>query len=224
MNTRKLLSVGGLSVKADLKSSFIDDSSLLRHIRSRTNPRRLMKITSLPPLSTSFLTAILFALALSLPSACHAADGSCPMVFDALTKVVTTPHHTFSTQTAGGANNKSVSNESIETGGAIYVKLNGKWTRSRLTSQEMLTQTQENRKNARNAACHYVRDDVVRGESASVYTAHSETEDAKTDAQVWISKSNGLPLREEIDMDTGDGQAKSHYSMRYEYGNVKAPI
>lgn len=184
-----------------------------------------MKITSLPSLSIFSRMAVIFALAVSLPAACHAADGSCPMVFDALTKVVTIPHRTITTRSVkGAANDNPISNESISTGGAIYVKVEGKWTRSSVTSEEMLKQSQENRKNTRNAACHLLREEVVGGEAASVYAAHSESEDAKTEVQVWISKSSGLPLREEIDMDNGENQRKTHYSMRYEYGNIKAPI
>jgi hypothetical protein len=62
----------------------------------------------------------------------------------------------------------------------------------------------------------------VNGEAAALYMAHSENDDVKSDAQTWISKSKGLPLRTEEDIDTGGGD-KRHMSIRYEYGNIQAP-
>jgi hypothetical protein len=49
-----------------------------------------------------------------------------------------------------------------------------------------------------------------------------ESEYAKVDALIWISRSSGLTLREEIDMDPG-GLGKSHPSVRTAYSGVAAP-
>ena len=84
----------------------------------------------------------------------------------------------------------------------------------------MLEQEKENREHGK-ATCRYLREEVVGGEAAAVYSAHSENEDVKSDGQVWISK-NGLPLREELDIDIGD-PGKMHHSIRYEYSNVQVP-
>jgi len=56
-----------------------------------------------------------------------------------------------------------------------------------------------------------------------VYGTHSERAkpDVKSDGQIWISKSKGLPLKDEIDI-SSDG-FKNHHSTRYEYANVQAP-
>jgi len=67
-----------------------------------------------------------------------------------------------------------------------------------------------------------VRDESVNGEATAVYTEHTENEGIKGDGQTWVSKSRGLPLRTEEDLDTGDGD-KRHMSIRYEYNNVSAP-
>jgi len=169
---------------------------------------------------TTFASGLLL---MAVPAA--AADGTCPAVFDALAKISATPHHAFLTETAAFRNGgKPTSSESILAGGSYYIRVNEKWIHSRLTPQQMQQQEQENRKNVRNAQCHYLRDELVNGESAALYSAHSETEDAKTDAQVWVSKSKSLPLKEELDTDTGDRDGKTHRSMRYEYGNVKPPM
>ena len=89
-----------------------------------------------------------------------------------------------------------------------------------MTVQQMLEQEKENREHG-TATCRYLREEVVGGEAAAVYSAHSENEDVKSDGQVWISKK-GLPLREELDIDIGD-PSKIHHSVRYEYSNVQAP-
>jgi hypothetical protein len=63
----------------------------------------------------------------------------------------------------------------------------------------------------------------VNGESAALYSTHEESTHGKTDSQNWVSKSKGLILRQEIDIDTGGATGKSHISSRYEYSNVQAP-
>jgi hypothetical protein len=71
-------------------------------------------------------------------------------------------------------------------------------------------------------SCRLLRNEVVSGEPAEVYSVHAETEDLKSDSLVWISKSKRPILRQEQDLDTGLGD-KSHISTRYEYTNVSAP-
>jgi hypothetical protein len=152
-----------------------------------------------------------------------AADASCLPVFDAGSKVLTIPTHLYSTMTAdflpGG---KPRNSELIYFKDAIYTNAGGHWSRSKMTPQDMLKQEQENQRNTQ-ASCRFLRDESVNGEAAALYAEHSETEDSKTDGQIWISKSRGVPLRTEIDMDTGGSMSKSHMSMRYDYTNVQPP-
>jgi len=68
-----------------------------------------------------------------------------------------------------------------------------------------------------------VRDESVNGEPATLYSGHDQLPDAKVDSQVWISKARGLPLKMEMDMDTGGAAGKSHRTVRYEYSNVQPP-
>lgn len=159
-------------------------------------------------------------IAASMASHYAMAADSCQPVFDAMSKVLMTPSHVFSTEGAGTRAAAKPQSESIYFGGAIYVKLNGKWIRSKMTAQQMLEQEKENREHGK-ATCRYLREEVVGGEPAAVYSAHSENEDVKSDGQVWISK-NGLPLQEELDIDIGD-PGKMHHSIRYEYSNVQVP-
>jgi hypothetical protein len=138
--------------------------------------------------------------------------------------MISTDHHAFSSETSGSPGKASArENESIMAGGVSYVKVKGAWRKSPLTLAELREQKVENRKTAKNVSCHYLRDEAVNGESAQVYSAHSENEDEKSDLTIWVSKARGLPLRQEQDIDVGGAGGKTHYSLRYDYRNVSAP-
>jgi len=149
----------------------------------------------------------------------HAAD-SCQPVFDALTKVATTPSHSYTTSTSvnGGTPTEA---ETIFANGQKYIRARGKWMRIPVTSQDVLEQEKEKEEKGK-STCQFLRGESVNGEAAALYAAESENEGIKSTAQTWISKSKGLPLRTEEDLDTGD-KDKQHVSIRYEYNNVHPP-
>jgi len=154
----------------------------------------------------------------------RAAD-ACQTIAGAASKIWSLPVHLYTTETAAFRKNQPRTSESIYTGGAngaIYVLVNGKWTRSRLTTGQLKATQDEARETARQT-CRYLRDEAVNGEPAAVYSTHAETEDFKTDMTVWISKTRNAPLRSEADMDVGGAAGKSHTSTRYDYSNVQAP-
>jgi hypothetical protein len=169
------------------------------------------------------VAALLCSAALVLSPAARA-QSECKPVYDATDKLMTVPSHGYQTETnpAGKGAETTTNAEIIRTGGAIYITIKGKWKKSPMSLADMHAQEEENRKTAKNISCKHLRDESVNGQSAAVYTAHSETDDAKADSQVWISKSKGVLLRQDEDIDTGDGD-KTHISIRYEYGNVQAP-
>jgi len=109
------------------------------------------------------------------------------------------------------------------TQGKKYIRANGKWMDPRVTTAEVLDQEKENEKSGK-SSCQFVRSESVNGDSASLYHMQRETENFKEDSQIWISKSTGLPLREEQDMDYGGAIGKRHNSGRFEYGNVQPPM
>jgi hypothetical protein len=153
------------------------------------------------------------------------ADDSCKALYDALTKVVVVPVHIYTTTVAGYNKNVPTSSEMIYSGGrdgAIYVMTAGKWTRTKMTGADMMSKQEENRRTAKDT-CHVVREEAVNGEATTVYSSHSDTEVGKVDSTVWISKSKGLPLKEDINIDVGGTAGMSHMSMRFEYVNVKPP-
>ena len=148
-----------------------------------------------------------------------AAD-SCQPVFDAITNIITNPSHSYST---GVVNGKPRSTETIYVQGKTYMIVKGNWWLSPVTPNDVLQQEMENRTNSK-ATCHFLRNESVNGEPAAVYFMRRETESAKEDGQMWISKTTGRALRKEVDVDTGGAMGKSHLSARYEYSNVKPPM
>ena len=148
-------------------------------------------------------------------------DPACKPVFDANHKTLDTANHMYTDNLH--ANGKKVAGEMITVNGERYLLMNGKWMKSRLTIADTRAQEEENIKNAKVLSCKRTGDDTVGGEAATIYTEHTENEDTKSDGKIWISKSRGVILKEEIDLDTGEA-SKEHISLRYEYGNVKAPV
>jgi hypothetical protein len=117
--------------------------------------------------------AVLLGSILTTPAL--AVDPVCQPVIDASAKILTIPTHITSTTTAIYTGGKPRSNESIYAGNAIYVNVGGKWTRSKMTPQEMLKMEQENRE-GKKGSCHYVREESVNGEAAALYAEQSDTE------------------------------------------------
>ena len=144
-----------------------------------------------------------------------AAQNDCKLVLDAMTKVMDTPTRGYLTMNLSG---KPQTVESIYAGGLTYAKYDGKWSTG-MTIKEMKELAEKNRRTNK-TTCHYLNDEPVNGEMAAVYSVHDVSPKTTSDSKTWISKAKGLPLRSDIDMEGG----KSHFSTRYEYGNVKPPI
>jgi hypothetical protein len=167
------------------------------------------------------LTVLAVALSspLFLAPSALAADAACQPGFDATTKLFTAAVHSYTNETLPGG--RSSSGEAIYVNGGIYINLRGKWIHSKMTTQDMLKLEQENIRNSK-VSCRYLHEEPVNGEVTSLYMVHSENEGVREDAQTWISKAKGLPVRTEEDVDSGDGD-KKHVSIRYEYNHVQAP-
>jgi hypothetical protein len=163
----------------------------------------------------------LIAAAVVLAGPMFAADPACKFLADANTKIYSVPTHIYMTETAGG---KTRTSELIYLNNKTYLQVGGKWQVSPQTPSQMAEIRKETEADAeKTMTCHLVRDEPVNGEAAALYTAHQQNPDEKSDSQLWISKSKGVPLKLEMDMDVGGASGKSHRSMRYEYTNVQAP-
>jgi hypothetical protein len=163
--------------------------------------------------------SFVFVIVVSAVSTAWAApiQAVCQPPLDGQLKLITTPHHTV---TAEGKPPKM--GEAIAVDGANYLKVHDTWRKSPMTVQASLAQEQENIRNATVFNCTRLPDGDVDGTPAAVYKVHSETPDVgSSDAQIWLSKATGLPLRTENDFNsTGTNR---HMSIKYDYANIHAP-
>jgi hypothetical protein len=172
------------------------------------------------------LTIPALGLALCWPVVSTAAPNpACEPIFNAFTKLVETPNHQYMTQSSPTAalthGGKLRSSESISTSEASFIKMDTQWRKVPITAQEMLKQQEDARQDAKET-CSFLQDDLSEGDAA-VYSSHSETGKGTSDLKVWISKANGLPLREEIDLDLGGDTGKTHSTVRFDYDHVEPP-
>ncbi len=151
----------------------------------------------------------------------RAAD-SCQPVFDALTKIATTPSHSNTTNT-GVNGGKPVQAETIFANGQKYIRVHGKWMRIPVTSQVVLEQEKEKEEKG-TSTCRFLRSESVNGEAAKLYSMHREYGEVKEDGQMWVSTSTGRLLRVEEDVDNRGNNRKEHQSTRFDYGNVQPPM
>jgi hypothetical protein len=169
-----------------------------------------------------FLYRFLPALLL-VGSSAFGADSACKLLGEANAKIYGIPTHMYQTETAVYTGGKPRSNELIYFNNKTYILVGGKWSVSPMTPQKMAENQKEAQQNEAGMTCSVVRDEVVGGEATTLYSAHKQVPEVTTDTQIWISKSKGVPVKLEVDMNVGGTAGKSHRSIRYEYTNVQAP-
>lgn len=147
---------------------------------------------------------------------------SCQQIFEALTKVATTPSHSYTASTAVNAG-KATEAETIFANGQKYIRVHGKWMRIPVTSQDVLEQEKEKEEKGK-STCQLLRSESVNGEAARVYSLHREYDEVTEEGQMWVSKGSGLPLRVEEDVDNRGNKVMDHRSTHIEYGNVRPPM
>ncbi len=152
-----------------------------------------------------------------LAGSAAAADATCKTLADANSKIYAQPVHMYFSEAAAG---KTRSSELVYLNGRTYVQLNGAWQVSRIVPRTM---NSGNNALDPNTTCRVLRDDFVNGEAAVLYSTAKQTWDERMDSQVWISKTRGLPLKIEMDIDVGKGAVRTHRTMVYSYNHVSAP-
>ena len=151
-----------------------------------------------------------------------AADLNCKVVVDASKKTIVTPYHSYSTMGGGISGGHPMNIETIYVQGNTYSGIDGKWTVSPVTEQDVkdMLATKENMNTQ--SVCKHLRDEPVSGENAAVYSSHSGSERSTIDSTFWISMSKGLVLRTDADITAKSG-SKTRMSVRYDYKNVQKP-
>jgi hypothetical protein len=192
----------------------------------RAQPDRLLTLEKLVlTKSAAAFRLLLIASFATLPLAARAqsVSAACKPLLDANTKEISTPHHAYSTEKSSANAAQATTGEMITTATGSFLLYKGKWMKGLMTPQENIAQMQENLRNTKVYECKKLPDASVDGVATTVYSAHSENEMAKTDTQLWVAKSTGLILREEIDMYADEGGGKRHISMKFDYTNVQPP-
>jgi hypothetical protein len=164
-----------------------------------------------PLVAFAFLASPLFA---ATPSP------DCATVLDASMRQLTTPSRAHVTDRTSA---KTRTNETIYTGDAVYLQVDGAWKKSRLSPAAMADMKRNNVANATTLECRHVRDETVAGEPAAVYATKTTVDDVASDGTIWISARTKLPLRIEAISDAGTPDEHVATTV-YEYGDVKAPI
>jgi hypothetical protein len=169
----------------------------------------------------AFPLFVLSLLVMGRAATARAAD-ACQPVFDALTKVATTPSHSYTTNTAvnGGKREEA---ETIFANGQKYIRVRGKWMRIPVTSQDVLEQEKEKEEKGK-STCQLLRSESVNLEAATLYAVHREYAEVKEDGQMWVSTRTGQLLRVEEDVDDRGNKKKEHQSTRFEYGSIRPPM
>ena len=101
--------------------------------------------------------------------------------------------------------------------------MEGKWRHIQQKPQVAIAREQENIKNAKAYTCHRLRDEAVNGTPATVYAVAIDNGDSRDAGQIWVARSSGPLLKEEIDMGVDDKDDKHHVSALFDYANVHAP-
>jgi hypothetical protein len=139
-----------------------------------------------------------------------------------MSKLTTTPNHMSMKETAT-FHKGTMDSEVITTASTQYAKVNGTWHSSPYNAAQQLKDMQQAASSSKQT-CKRVRDEMVDGEAAALYSAHDVQESGSTvDSQIWISKSRGLPIHQTIGIDVGGTRGKSHSDVRIDYANVQAP-
>jgi hypothetical protein len=167
---------------------------------------------------------VLMLCAATAPHAAHAQDASCKQVFNGIKLQANTPNHQYFTISGAEPDSHVQTNELINTGHARFVLMNGKWQTIPESPHEMLKREEENFKNSK-TVCRLLRDEVVEGTPTSVYVEQSQTGSITSIGTIWIAKSSGLPVREQVNTDSGNGPAgQRHLEIRIVYTDVHAPV
>jgi len=174
------------------------------------------------PVTVFRLILVALFAATPLGASAQTVSAACKPLLDANTKEISTPHHAYSTEKNSGTA-QATTGEMITTATGSFLLYKGKWMKGLMTPQENIAQMQENLRETKVYECKKLPDATVDGVATTVYSAHSENDMAKTDTQLWVDKSTGLILREEIDMYADEGGGKRHISMRFDYKNVQPP-
>lgn len=159
----------------------------------------------------------LLIITVAVPSRARGDDASCKAVTEAIMKQLKTAYR--QTITLDG----KPAGEKIYTTTAFYYqgKDGGHWIRAQMTTQERIDAMHET--GATFSNCKQLREEMVDGQSATVYAVHEQTTSPTQsfDMQIWVATASGLALKTEADLERNG--RKTHVSTHFGYDHVEPP-
>ncbi|MEO7207580.1 MAG: hypothetical protein ABI145_12515 [Steroidobacteraceae bacterium] len=91
-----------------------------------------------------------------------------------------------------------------------------------LSPRDNQARSDENLRNAKAYVCQSLPDGSIDGVTVTNYRTRTEIEGAVVESKISISKSSGLAIEVDNNLDAG-GNKKTYYSTRYTYTGIHAP-
>jgi outer membrane lipoprotein-sorting protein len=105
----------------------------------------------------------------------------------------------------------------VMTGDKMYMQIRRIWTSKQVTSKELIDKANKAELKAQ-MTCTKSGDEAVDGRAASLYAVETKISGRATHSRIWISKSDGLPLKTEVKLQGGESM-----SSIFDYKNVSPP-
>ncbi len=166
------------------------------------------------------LLALGVALCLSGRPA-EADEAACRAVLDAVIKQATMPVRQKISIESAAAPGRVLQSEIIRTTDKLYMQMQGQWMARPYDGQKAVADARQAMQKAEHT-CTRVRSEAVDGQAAVLYSVHSKTASGGTESQIWISSTEGVPLRQHTEM-LDHGAAKAQHEVRFYYTDVHAP-
>jgi hypothetical protein len=158
---------------------------------------------------------VLLAVSLCAIAALPARADDCANMMNTMIAHIGTPYAaTMTTQTPGG---ETKTMKTVSSGGMMYVEMPDGWKSMAMDPKEQADMMRKAAATAKET-CHHAGDEVTGGEPSNVYIAHVENRGSVSDNKVWISKSRGLVMKTDVQIQGGQ-----HVTMTFDYNNVMVP-
>ena len=151
------------------------------------------------------------------------ADAACQPVTEAYKKLTATPVHEYMSESAEYTAGKTGTSELVYVNHLTFIQVGGRWRVSPMSEKDRQGMRDAANDPKRSVTCKLIGDQAVSGEAAVMYSIHQQTTEDQIDTRVWVSRTRGLPLKDERDVNVGGMAGKSHRATRYDYANVQAP-
>ena len=160
-----------------------------------------------------YMNRLLLGTVVLVASTAPARADDCTQPTAAMMVSAKTPYS--ETIVSSGPGGQMVTSHMVQTATTKYVERKGGWTALPISSADLVNALNDMLKTAK-ISCKRIGTEQVNGQSATIYTLHTEYRGVVTDNTLWISAQN-RQLKSDT---TVNGQ---HYSAAYDYDHVQPP-